>query len=224
LLKPEEGRAITRSLDDYYLSKADRYKPGFLTRGYNPKGIPNRGPAGTHDTARLWNDIQAMDQGRSDLSLPSFNKQIDDHFPEHFHVPGKVGVLILEGWFVGARTDIDPMKVESGLKRSVAEALKNYQSIFARLDALWVFEPPKTLEQTILQRIEQEETLQKQTGSMGMDAEQICRFIHYFYEESWQSGLNSPLPPRASATFWAVTDDQHRFLKITPQLPLADVQ
>ena len=71
LLKPEEGQAVTRSLDDYYLSKAERYQPEFLARGYNPNGIPNRGPAGTHDTAKLWQDIQAMEAMANPSPPPS---------------------------------------------------------------------------------------------------------------------------------------------------------
>ena len=53
LLRPQEGQAITRSLDDYYLTHAERYRPEFLSRGYNPSGISNRGPAGTHDLKRF---------------------------------------------------------------------------------------------------------------------------------------------------------------------------
>lgn len=218
LLKPEEGRAITRSLDDYYLPKVDRYRQEFLARGYNPDGIPNRGPAGTHDTTRLWSDIQAMDQGRSGLELPAFDKQADDRSSVTCHVDARVGVFILEGWFVGARTDVDPMKADPGLKRSVAAALKDYKPIFDRLDALWVFEPPRSMERIVAQRIEQQETTDRQTGRTSMTPAQIRRFIDYFYKDSWQEGVISPTPGKEAASFWAVMDTHHRFLKITPAL------
>jgi pantothenate kinase-related protein Tda10 len=220
LVKPEEGSALTRSLDDYYLPKDERLQPEFLARGYNPIGIPNRGPAGTHDTARLWVDIQAMDLGRTDHLLPSFDKQADDRSPEPFRVKGPVGVFILEGWMVGAGTEVDPLKARSSLKRSVAQALKNYGPIFNRLDALWVFEPPKTIDHIIRQRLEQEESLEGQSGKRGMSAEQIRHFIHYFYEDSWEAGLTTPTPPRHRATFWAVSNDNHEIQSITPKLDL----
>jgi len=229
LLKPEEGQALTRSLDDYYLPKAERYRPEFLARGYNPQGIPNRGPTGTHDTVRLLGDIQKMEQGLKSSSpaaagggpieLPVFDKQADDRSLEPYRVSDKVGVFILEGWFVGARTDADPKKADPGLKRSVAEALKDYKPVFDRLDALWVFEPPRTLEEIVAQRIEQQDTINRETGRKGMTPDQIHRFIDYFYKDSWQHGVTSPTPSREAASFWAVTDHHRRFIKIEPPFP-----
>jgi pantothenate kinase-related protein Tda10 len=162
-----------------------------------------------------------MERARLELALPAFDKQTDDRTPEPFGVHGRVGVFILEGWFVGARTDADPRKAAPGLKRSVAAALKGYKPIFDRLDALWVFEPPRTLEEIIAQRIEQEETLHRTTGTPGMTPTQIRRFIEYFYTDSWQAGVTSPVPLRKAAAFWAVTDTHHRLLKIMPNLPIA---
>ncbi len=215
LLKPDEGQAITRSLDDYYLTQSERYQPEFLALGYNPKGISNRGPAGTHDTARLWSDVRRMESG-SPVELPSFDKQKDDRSAEPLRVQGKVGVFILEGWFVGANTKVDSQKAEPGLKQSVASALINYKSIFDRLDALWAFEPPASLEDIVSQRVEQEETLRRRTGKVGMTPEQIGRFVDYFYKDSWQEGLTSPIPLREAASFWAKTDIHHQFVSVNP--------
>ena len=77
---------------------------------------------------------------------------------------------------------------DPGLKRSVAEALKSYKPIFDRLDALWMFDPPRDLEEIITQRIEQQDTLNRGSGKVGMTCAQISRFIRYFYEDSWQPG------------------------------------
>ena len=222
LLGSEEGQAIVRSLDDYYLPKADRYRPEFLARGYNPNEIPNRGPAGTHDTERLWRDLQSLMSssptatGGGSIELSAFDKQTDDRSPEPYRVFGKVGVFILEGWFVGTRTDVDPEKCDPGLKRSVAVALNDYKPIFDRLDGLWVFEPPRTLEEIVAQRIEQQETLNRDTGRTGMAPDHIRRFVDYFYKESWQKDVTSPIPSRRSASFWAKTDSHHRILSINP--------
>jgi len=220
LLKPEEGQAITRSLDDYYLPKAERYRPEFLALGYNPQGISNRGPAGTHDTERLLHDLRMLEESgpSSNIELPAFEKQNDDRAPQPYHVQGKVGVLVLEGWFIGANTTVDLARTSPGLKRSVATALKKYKPIFDRVDALWAFEPP-ALEDIVAQRIEQEETLRQKTGKAGMTPEQIRRFVDYFYKQSWQDGVTSPVPPREAAAFWATTDLHHSFLTIGPAWP-----
>jgi D-glycerate 3-kinase len=216
LLTAYEGQAITRSIDDYYLSKAERSTPQFIARGYNPQGISNRGPAGTHDVERLNHDITALEESRngSVVDLPSFDKRTDDRSLEPYRIAGKVGVFILEGWFVGDETDVDAMKAPVGLKRSVALALKTYQPIFRRLDALWAFNPPGSLEVIISQRVEQEETLRQKTEEVGMTPAQIRRFVEYFYKDSWQEGVSSPFPSKESVSFWAVTDIHHRFVRI----------
>jgi pantothenate kinase-related protein Tda10 len=219
LLPPQEGQALTRSLDDYYLPKKERYAPEFLARGYNPgHGLSNRGPAGTHDTARLWEDLQQLESSSagSAIDLPVFDKLADDRSPTPLRVTGKVGVFILEGWFVGTQTPVDVSKTDLGLRRAVAEALPSYQPIFDRLDALWVFTPPQSLEQIAALRGEQEETLKRETGKSGMSPEQIRDFVRYFYEQSWQEGVTSPTPPKELASFWAEMDSHHRFLKIAP--------
>ena len=221
LLKPEEGQAITRSLDDYYLTKAERARPEFLALGYNPPGISNRGPAGTHDIEQLRDDLQVLAQTQvgSLTELLSFDKMTDDRALNPYKVQGKVGVFILEGWFIGAETGVEVHKTEPGLKRSVAQALKNYKPLFERLNALWVFQPPASIEDIVIQSLEQEETWRQTSGKTRMTSEQVRRFVEYFYKESWQEGVTSPFPTRAAASFWGVTDLLHRFVKIEPSWP-----
>ena len=166
-----------------------------------------------------WAPVSTGVTGYTTLELPAFDKPSDDRSSEPFRVSGKVGVFILEGWFIGAKTDVNPQKAEPGLKRSVALALKNYKLIFDRLDALWAFEPPKSIDDIIAQRSEQEETLRRNTGKPGMTPTQIRLFVEYFYKDSWQEGVTSPVPPRDAASFWAVTDIHHRFVKIEPLRP-----
>src|SRR4051794_32611397 len=57
-----KGRAVVRSLDDYYFPRAIRMCDEFLRLGYAPRGIPNRGPAGTHDVRRLLSDLRRLTQ------------------------------------------------------------------------------------------------------------------------------------------------------------------
>jgi len=221
LLHPEEGQAITRSLDDYYLTKAERSHPEFLARGYCPQGISNRGPAGTHDTRRLKRDINALENSSlgSQTRMPVFDKSIDDRSPVPYVAEGKIGIFIFEGWFVGAYTKVDVSKTKVGLQRSVAIALGEYAELFQRLDMLIAFEPWKGLSQINAQRLEQEETLRKQTGKAGMGPDQIRRLVHYFYRESWQDGVSSPFPLREAANFWLKTTLHHRFVSVQPPLP-----
>ena len=215
LLKSEEGQAITRSLDDYYLPKAERYTSEFLARGYNPVGISNRGPAGTHDLAVLRAELEAFEKSSASsvLRLITFDKQSDDRVPAPVEVRGKVGVLLFEGWFVGASTDVELQKIPPGLKHSVALALPGYKSFFDRLDALWAFKPVP-IETIIRNRVEQTQTLNKQSGRSGMSPEAIRHFVQYFYEDSWVLGVDSPVPPDKNVSFWADVNESHRFVSI----------
>jgi len=157
-----------------------------------------------------------MDSGRP-VELPLFDKLADDRSLRTAPVRKKVGVFLLEGWLVGCRTDADPQKADPGLRRSVAEALKDYRPVFGRLDALWAFEPPTDMEQIILQRLEQEESLKQPAGSShqaAMTPDQVRRFVRYFYEDAWQPGITSPGPPEESITFRALTDARHQFTQI----------
>lgn len=215
LLKPDEGQAIARSLDDYYLPRAQRYSPEFLSRGYNPSGISNRGPAGTHDLAMLRAEMDDFEKSSNSSVLPlvTFDKQSDDRAAERVKVQGKVGVLLFEGWFVGASTKAETGNLPPGLKRSVALALPGYKPFFDRLDALWAFKPVP-LETIIKNRIEQQQTLDKQSGRVGMTPEEIRRFAQYFYQDCWEAGVDSPVPPDKNVSFWADVDDSHRFISI----------
>lgn len=218
IIANKKEAAVVLSLDDYYLPKVDRYKSEFLAKGYNPPGIPNRGPAGTHDVERLWADMKAMDAGQDSFEFPMFSKVLDDRLAETRHWEGHIEVLILEGWFVGAQTQIDFANIVPGLKRSVAEALPRYRPIFERLDALWAFAPPSK-EDILRNRLEQEETLHRQTGRVGMTPEQIRRFVEYFYVDAWQEGVTSPYPPPDCITFLARTNAKHRFVGVEPSWP-----
>lgn len=214
-LPRHEGKALTRSLDDYYLPRSRRYAPEFLARGYDPRGIPNRGPAGTHDTRRLWKDIRAFEKSTaaSRFSLPIFDKQNDERSPRSFQFQGKVAIFILEGWFVGADTRVNVGRTKTGLKRSVARALRSYRPIFDRLDALWLFKTPST-RRIAEDRIKQQMSLNRDTGRKGMSPRQIRRFVQYFYKDAWQPGVTSPIPPAAKVTFYADVNPRHRFISV----------
>ncbi|HVO32657.1 MAG TPA: hypothetical protein VMU17_02000 [Elusimicrobiota bacterium] len=212
-------RALARSLDDYYLPRAARYKPEFLARGYNPPGISNRGPAGTHDVELLRRTMRDLEAWLADraaphpgVDIPSFDKQADDRSTQPFHLDRRIDIFVLEGWFIGAAAPRDSMPIPPGLKRSVAIALADYQPIFERLDALWAFDPV-SMDEIIRQRQDQQLTLNRQTGRLGMAPGQIERFVRYFYEDSWARPWTSPEPPAERVSFWASMDGSRRLVE-----------
>jgi pantothenate kinase-related protein Tda10 len=200
-LAPSGSHCAARSLDDYYLPRAVRETPAFKAKGYAPyEGLPVRGPAGTHDVDRLLRDLQAMETARRPgdrIALPAFDKSLDDRLPEPHYVQGPMGIFLIEGWFLGARA-VAPVPADAGLAAAVAQALKGYQPVFDRLDALWVFEP-LPIDQIVRHRQEQE----RRSRSPRMDDAAIERFVDYFYRLAWHEGATSPVPPADRVTFWA---------------------
>lgn len=98
LLARRQIRAVTLSLDDLYLTRAERLQ---LAEEVHPL-FATRGVPGTHAVAMGLGIIEDMLAGRP-LELPRFDKATDDRAPEGIRVTGPVDVLLLEGWCVGAK-------------------------------------------------------------------------------------------------------------------------
>jgi D-glycerate 3-kinase len=97
LLVEHNQRAATLSIDDLYLTRAERQR---LAREVHPL-LATRGVPGTHDTALGLALIEDFRAGR-DLDLPRFDKSVDDRAPEPERVEGPLQVLLFEGWCLGA--------------------------------------------------------------------------------------------------------------------------
>jgi pantothenate kinase-related protein Tda10 len=203
LLDPEiDGQAVTCSIDDYYLSKAQRET--LRPPGYDAgPGVSNRGPAGTHDIQWLLRNLREFRHSTpaSTTAVGNFQKQRDEQPQEPRIIHGKVGVFILDGWFVGANTDFDIRLTPEGFQRTVAQYLQgDYKTIFDRLDALWAFDTP-SVDEILRNREQQEQLLEQSQGKRGMSPEQIRSFVRYFYEQTWTPGVTSPIPQLKDITF-----------------------
>lgn len=220
LLDPEtEGRAVARSGDDWYLPRADRESLRAL--GYDPgiPGVTNRSGPGTHDLAWLLRNLDEM-QGSGPatgvIRMGNFDKKADDQpsgADRYFKVCGRVGVFLFDLWFAGADTDVDPEMLPDGLRRRVAEHLREWAPVFDRMDALWSFEWP-SFEQMVNDREAQEVLLERRRGSRGMSTEQIRAFMTYMIERTWDWRTTSPVPPEHAVTFRARRDINHRIVAV----------
>ncbi|MBC2776051.1 kinase [Parasphingopyxis marina] len=193
LLLPEFGiGAATLSLDDLYLSRAERtamaqtVHPLFATRG-----VP-----GTHDVALGQRLIAALLDGEGPVAVPSFDKSRDDRAPksEWRSVDAPVDVLLFEGWCVGAEPQerdalavpVNPLEADEdtdGLWRRHANAMLAgpYRALFARIDLLVMLRPPG-FENVLANRRLQEEKLRARPDAGGavMDDAAIGRFVQHY--------------------------------------------
>ncbi len=187
-------RAIDLSLDDFYLTRAEREA---LASDVHPL-LRTRGVPGTHDMKLLQTCLQALaDPSTAPVSVPRFDKAEDDRFAEAAwtQVDGPVDVVLLEGWCMGARAvESEELKEPlNALEREedahgtwrayVNDSLKaDFEPLYERVD-LWVMLAAPDFEQVFAWRTEQEDKLRAKRGDQGaglMDSIQLRRFVDHF--------------------------------------------
>ncbi len=184
--------AATLSIDDLYLTRAEREK---LAGDVHPL-LATRGPPGTHDIALGMEVVAALERGEA-TPLPRFEKARDDRAPakEWPVSPPGCRVLLLEGWCAGARPQaaselrepvnaLEASEDAAGIWRNyVNDALAGaYQQLFARLDSLALLAAPN-FEIVLEWRLQQERELRTNgsADSVGvMDDAGIARFIQHY--------------------------------------------
>jgi D-glycerate 3-kinase len=100
-----DKRAVVLSLDDYYLSKAER---STLAAQVHPLLI-TRGVPGTHAQPELHSalkQLRVLGSGQT-FALLRFDKASDDRMREKRICSGPLDLILFEGWCVGARPEPD---------------------------------------------------------------------------------------------------------------------
>lgn len=208
---------VSLSLDDFYLTKSQRNK---LASQVHPL-LATRGVPGTHDIQLAINTVDNLIAGRETV-ITRFDKKIDDRVPsDHLQIIKEpVGLIILEGWCLGAQAQNQSQLVEpinsleqhedsDGIWRSyVNQALINehsYQSLFSRVDELIMLKAP-SFETVYKWRLQQEHKMIEQAIKRGqqrppqaMSDAQVLRFIEYFQRVT--EDILKQLPHRADHLF-----------------------
>lgn len=198
LLEAQGLRVAILSIDDFYLTRAERFA---LAERVHPL-LATRGPPGTHDLALMTGTIDRLLAGKS-LTLPSFDKAADDRGPER-RFAGPADIVLLEGWCVGAipqplaalADPVNPLERghdPGGVWRAyVNDALASYQPLFERIDFLIQLLPPD-FDTIVSWRAEQEAKLPVRL----MSDDQIADFVqHYERLTRW---IIAEMPGRADA-------------------------
>lgn len=197
-------RAVSLSIDDVYLDRAERER---LSREVHPL-LVTRGPPGTHDVALACDVIDRLVAGHA-VALPRFDKLGDARLPES-HWPRVHGcdVLLVEGWCLrvpaqDAEALRDPVNalerdedVGGGWRRWCNDALaRDYPALWARLPRLVVLQPP-SFDVVPLWRWQQECALHAaESARVAMSRSAVERFVQHF-ERVGRHAL-STLPARA---------------------------
>lgn len=200
-------RAETLSIDDLYLSHAERARLGQVVHPL----FATRGAPGTHDTALGVRLLDAIRAGE-DAVLPRFDKAADDPATTGTPVTGPLDVLIFEGWCVGARaqhdtalaTPVNALEAERDpdltWRRFANLALAtDYADLFTRIDRLVLLAAPG-FEVVRDWRIQQEHDLRARVGEGGrtMSDQEIGVFIQHY--ERLTRHILSDMPAYADLT------------------------
>ena len=182
-------RAAVLSLDDLYLTKAERRA---LARGVHPL-LATRGPPGTHDVS--WGAaLLARLKAGEPVRMPVFDKIADDRLPEEAWCDvGPADVVLFEGWCVGAAPEpadrlaapVNTLEREEdadGVWRAFVnrELAETYPALFSQLDRLIMLRAPN-FDVVARWRLEQEASnLARRSGGRPMDEAAVRRFIQHY--------------------------------------------
>jgi len=195
--------AFTGSLDDFYLTRAERIDLG---RRAHPL-LVTRGVPGTHDVRLLESTIDALLVGQ--VRVPVFDKGDDDRAPWSAWrvVEASPHVIVLEGWCLGARPQppaalVQPVNAleadedrDGRFRRYVNDALAgDYARLAARFDHLTFLAVPD-IDAVRRWRTEQELAL---SFERRMSVAALQRFIdHYERITRW---MLRDMPTRVDLT------------------------
>ena len=215
--------SLILALDDFYLGKRARSR---LAREVHPL-FATRGPAGTHDIARLHAVLDALRARRTDIAFPRFDRLRDRPLPPSRWRTirgGRPDVVLLEGWLVG----VPPLSPRALLRapnalelhedagavwrRAVNDALgSDYARTWRRLDLLVALLAPD-LATMRRWRGEAERAMERTRGVQGMTRAGLRRFLEHY--ERWAAHALRVLP-ELSDQVWRL-DRRHEPLRCVP--------
>lgn len=208
-------RVVAISIDDFYLTRPERLA---LAREVHPL-LATRGPPGTHDVA-LCESVVCDLARRDTVSIPIFDKGLDDRLNDTRTSTGPADVVLLEGWCVGARAqlecsvtpainDLEAQEDPQGIWRSfINDALeKHYAKLFSLLESMIFLRVP-SLEAVRRWRFEQEN---QRAPGQRLSRIEVQRFVeHYERITTW---MLQDLPRRADVI--VDLDESHRVSDVT---------
>ena len=182
-------KIITLSLDDYYLSKNKRLKLSKKThRLFQTRGVP-----GTHDIKKLKNNIDDFEKSNYPISIPIFDKLIDDTAKKIRKEKTKKDILILEGWCC-ACPPVNKVFLNKNINRLEKTEDKNriwrnyynknlhneYKKLFLRFDRAIFLKAP-SFDFVLKWRLKQEKTNRSNLKKrIKMNKKELLYFIAHF--------------------------------------------
>ena len=217
-------RAVTISLDDFYLSRAKRQA---RANQVHPL-LATRGVPGTHDTEVAITTLKALQRkdNRETVKIPRFDKTQDDLYPQAqwSDVEAPVDIVLFEGWCLGTLPQkegqlLQPVNdmerdgdAQGHWRNYVNNMLKTtYRKLFSHMD-YWVMLKAPSFDVVYRWRLEQEQKLfatlssqQRQQRTM-MQGASLRDFLQH-YQRLTEHALET-LAPHMDWVYHLATDRQ----------------
>ncbi len=207
-------KVVSISLDDYYMSKAERDELGAAVHPlFTERGLP-----GTHNIAQAIADFHKLQQGNP-VIIPRFNKACDDLYAkvEWQFIETPVDIIIIEGWCIGVSAQhLDELQLpvnqfefeqdpNGHFRQRVNHYLAaDYQDFFAFITTL-VYLDMGDFSRVERWRQQQEKSLIRRVGQ-GMSEVEVTAFIQKF--ERLTMHCQRTLTSRADV-YIKLTSDHH---------------
>lgn len=223
-------RCVVLSIDDFYLSKAERQKLAASDHSlFQTRGVP-----GTHNVELAIDTIRCLLAGEP-VAIPSFNKAEDDVRTKSAWPVQQdpVDIILFEGWCIGAQAMpeselVEPINsleaeqdVDGSWRSTVNSRLaSDYKQLFGMLDALVMLKAPNMeviVEWRNLQEQKLAEKVEDKQAPGLMSPQQIERFIQHY--ERLTRYMLSEMPSRADIVF---TLDVNHHIESSSGLDLTD--
>lgn len=197
-------RTITFSLDDLYLSKAQRFE---RARTVHPL-LATRGVPGTHAIDIGLAVLATLRRGQS-FRMPRFDKALDERNPVDEPVQGSFDILLFEGWCVGAVPQprgalLEPINQLEAIedpdgtwRHFVNDALAgSYRELFSQLDLLLMLKVPDFDAVRQNRALQESKLRERRPNAPGLlDGAALERFLaHYERLTRW---MLAEMPSRA---------------------------
>lgn len=213
--------ALTLGLDDFYLENSERLALG---REVHPL-CSVRGVPGTHDIKYLKATLASLIKAdeSSKIRWPSFSKASDDRreYNKFYYHEGRVDVILLEGWCVGARSRFiqnlaeNEWELEHDPRCRWKEWTKNaavqYEPIWQEIEfSVMLFQ--SSFERVIDARWQQELDLLKRSGESQFQSRSgVVEFCQHY--RSWTRGMCAHFPSLADLVFNCLDDYSYAIRK-----------
>ena len=182
-------KILLLSIDNYYLSKNKRL---YLSKKIHPLLI-TRGVPGTHNIKKLVKNVKQFNQDKYPITIPLFDKLIDDKLKSSKTIKTKCDILFLEGWCCGSSeipkkflyTNINNLEKindpNNQWRDFYNKKLKiEYKKLFKLFDEL-IFLKTSSFDNVYKWRLKQEKTNQSKNKKLRrMSANEIKIFVQHY--------------------------------------------